>query len=101
MIPFLLVVFTQQLEFLVTALAHLLSNNIWSFLEKNHDRGRAATKAGTIIKAKQIRRAGNHAYTCTIGMDLGQILTDFLNERQRCKSLGGSAGMLPMGILLF
>ena len=39
--------------------------------------------------------------TCTIGMDLGQILTDFQNERQRCKSLGGSGGMLPMGIFLF
>ena len=34
LIPFLLVVFTQQLEFLVTALAHLLSNNIWNFFKK-------------------------------------------------------------------
>ena len=65
---------------------------------KNYERGRAATKTVT-IKAEQIRRAGNHAYTCTIGMDLGQILSDFQNERQRCKSLGGSGGMLPMGIL--
>ena len=100
MIPFLLVVFTQQLEFLVTALAHLLSNNIQSFFKKNHNRGRGATKAGT-IKAGQIRRDGNHAYTCTIGMDLGQILTDFLKQRQRYKSLGGSGGMLPMAIFLF
>ena len=29
------------------------------------------------------------------GADLGEVLTDFLNERRRRKLLGGSGGMLP------
>ena len=101
MIPFLLVVFTQQLEFLVTALAHLLSNNIWSFFKK------ITTGVGQRPKLEQLRpnKSGEleimPTHACTIGMDLGQILTDFQNECQRCKSLGGSGGMLPMGIFFY
>ena len=34
------------------------------------------------------------------GMDLGQILTDFLNEHRRCKLLAGSGGGLPLEIFL-
>ena len=49
LIPFLIVVFTQQLEFLVTALAHLLSNNIWSFFKK------ITTGVGQRPKLEQLR----------------------------------------------
>ena len=49
LIPSLLVVFTQQLGFLVTALAHLLSNNIWSFFKK------ITTVVGQRPKLEQLR----------------------------------------------
>ena len=100
LIPFLLVVFTLQLEFLVTALAHLLSNIIWSFFKK------IMTRVGQRPKLEELRlnKSGEleimPTHVLQARIDLGQnlIMTNFLNERQRCKSLGGSGDMLPIRI---
>ena len=96
LIPFLLVVFTQQLEFLVTALAHLLSNNIYSFFFER--KIMTGVRQQPKLQELRLNKSGELEIMPSTGTDLWQILTNFLNERQRRKSLGGSGRMLPMGI---